>query len=116
MNIEELLTRYTDLAYKRDEAYEEFMSLDNEVNTIFYENETPIELFDIDGNPTGFSITTPNDLWNISAGTVIAVHGVEWLSCKNKWVNCYEHECDNNKMFIYIVRNRDYVHLIHRAY
>lgn len=116
MHIEKLLAKYTELAAERDETYEALTLLDNKINTLVYENETPIELFDIDGNPTGVGITTPDDLWNIRYGTIIDVYGVKWMGCETKWINCYGHGHDDAKMFIYILRNRDYVHLIHKGY
>lgn len=75
MNIEEPLTKYTDLAHKRDEVYRSF---EIRINSLMYDNETTVELKDIDGNATGFTITTPDDLWKASPGMVIAVCGSEW--------------------------------------
>lgn len=115
MSIEDFLAKYTQLAAKRDEAYEVVMSLDNKINSLVYDNKTPIELFDIDGNPTGVSITTPDDLWNIRYGTVFDVYGVVWMGCESKWMSCYGHERDDAKMFIFILCNQDYVHLIHKG-
>lgn len=60
MNIEELLTKYTDLTHKRDEVYRSF---ETRINYLVDMNETPVELKDFDGNATGFTITTPDDLW-----------------------------------------------------
>lgn len=63
MNIKELLTKYTDLTHKRDEVYRSF---ENQIYSLVYDNEVPIELKDNDGNATGFTITTPDDLWKAS--------------------------------------------------
>lgn len=62
MNIEELLTNYTDLAHKRDEAYEVYRSFEARINYLVHDNKVPVELKDIDGNATGFT-TTP--IWFI---------------------------------------------------
>lgn len=113
MNIEELLTKYTDLTHKRDEAYEVYRSFENQIYSLVYDNEVPIELKDIDGNATGFTITTPDDLWKASPGMVIAVCGAEWLCCTDKWVNCYGGTTDDEKMFVHILRHLDYTHLVH---
>lgn len=94
MDIEELLTKYTDLAHKRDEVYRSF---ENQIYSLVYDNEVPIELKDIEGNPTGFTITTPDDLWKASPGMVIAVGGVEWLCCTDKWISCYGATMDDDE-------------------
>ena len=81
MSIEELLTKYTDLAHKRDEACEVSRSFEIQISGLMYDNKVPVELKDIDGNTTGFTITTPDDLWKARSGMVIAVCGGEWISC-----------------------------------
>ena len=116
MNIEELLTKYTDLAHKRDEAYGVFRSFEDQIYSLVYDNETPIELKDVDGNGTGFTITTPDDLWKARSGMVIAVCGAEWLCCTDKWVSCYGATMDDKKMFIHILRNLKYVLLVHKGF
>lgn len=115
MNIEELLTKYTDLAHKRDEAYEVYRSFELQIYSLVYDNKVPIELKDNDGNPTGFTITTPDDLWKASPGMVIAVCGSEWMLCENKWVSCYGSAKNDTEMFIFILRNLDYTHLVHKG-
>ena len=85
MNIEELLTKYTDLTHKRDEAYEVYRSFETRINYLAHDNKVPVELKDIEGNP----ITTPDDLWKARSGMVIAVCGGEWMHCEDKWMSCY---------------------------
>lgn len=116
MNIEELLTKYTDLTHKRDEAYEVYRSFEIRINSLMYDNETPVELKDNDGNATGFTITTPDDLWKASPGMVIAVCGAEWMRCEDKWMSCYGGVRNDAEMFIFILRNLDYTHLVHKGY
>lgn len=116
MSIEELLTKYTDLAHKREQAYEVFKSFGTKIDNLVYDNEVPVELKDVDGNPTGFTITIPDDLWKASAGMVIVVCGTEWMRCEDKWISCYGGVRNDTKMFIHILRNRDHVHLIHKGY
>lgn len=116
MNIEELLTKYTDLARKRDEAYEVYRSFTPRIDRLMYDNETPVELKDIDGNATGFTITTPDDLWKARSGMVIAVCGGEWMRCEDKWISCYGATMDDEKMFVRILRNLDHTHLVHKGY
>lgn len=105
MNIEELLTRYTDIVHKRDEAF------DTRIDNLVYDNKVPVELKDIDGNLVGFTILTPDDLWKARSGMVIAVCGSEWLRCEDKWVSCYD-----TGMFIHILRNLNWTHLVRRGY
>lgn len=116
MNIEELLTNYTDLARKRDEAYEVFRSFDIKINSLMYDNEVPVELKDIDGNPVGFTIATPDDLWKARSGMVIAVCGAEWMRCEDKWMSCYGGVRNDTEMFIHILRNLNWTHLVHKGY
>ena len=116
MNIEELLTKYTDLAHKRDEANEVYRSFENQIYSLVYDNKVPVELKDIDGNATGFTITTPDDLWKASPGMLIAVCGSEWLCCEDKWVSCYGSVKNDSEMFIFILCNLDYTHLVHKGY
>lgn len=107
MNIEELLTKDTDLAHR---------SFEDQIYSLVYDNEVPIELKDNGGNPTGFTITTPDDLCKASPGMVIAVGGVEWLCCTDKWISCYGATMDDEKMFVHILRNLNHTHLVHKGY
>ena len=116
MNIEGLLAKYTELSLKRDKAYEEFRSFDILIHELGYGNETPIELKDVNGDATGFTITTPDDFWNISPGMVIAVCGAEWMLCEDKWMSCYGGVRNDTEMFIHILRNLNWTHLVHRGY
>lgn len=116
MNIEELLVKYTDLAHKRDEAYEVFRSFDIKIDNLAYDNEVPVELKDIDGNTTGFTITTPDDLWKARSGMVIAVCGAEWMRCEDKWISCYGGTRNDLEMFVHILRNLNWTHLVHKGY
>lgn len=110
MNIEELLTQYTDLTHKRDEVYRSF---ETRINYLAHDNKVPVELKDIEGNATGFTITTPDDLWKARSGMVIAVCGAEWM---HKWMSCYGAVRNDAEMFIHILRNLDHAHLVHKGY
>lgn len=113
MNIEELLTKYTDLTHKRDEVYKSF---ENQISGLMYDNKVPVELKDIDGNPAGFTITTPDDLWKARSGMVIAVCGGEWMHCEDKWMSCYGGVRNDAEMFSHILRNLNWTHLVHKGY
>lgn len=113
MNIEELLTKYTELTHKRDEVYRSFEA---RINYLVGTNKVPVELKDIDGNATGFTITTPDDLWKARSGMVIAVCGNEWMRCEDKWMSCYGGVRKDAEMFIHILRNLNHTHLIHMGY
>lgn len=116
MSIEELLTKYTDLAHKRDEACEVSRSFEIQISGLMYDNKVPVELKDIDGNTTGFTITTPDDLWKARSGMTIAVCGGEWMHCEDKWISCYGGVRKDAEMFIHILRNLDHTHLVHKGY
>ena len=116
MNIEELLTEYTDLTHKRDEAYEVYRSFEVRINNLVYDNKVPVELKDIEGNATGFTITTPDDLWKARSGMVIAVCGAEWMHCEDEWMSCYGAVRNDAEMFIHILRNLNWTHLVHKGY
>lgn len=115
MNIEELLTKYTDLTHKRNKAYEEQKNLEILMAEVLYKNEEPYKLNDADGNYTGITLETPDDLLCITPGTVLTVVGAEWMLTDN-WVSCFGAEFTNVQMFINIMRHRDNVRLIHKAY
>lgn len=116
MNIEELLTKYTDLAHKREQAYEVFKTFDIKIDNLVYDNEEPFELSYLNGEPTGIKIKTPDDVADIITGCVIAIGGAEWMRCGDKWISCYDAKKEDHEMFIHILRNSDHVHLIHKGY
>lgn len=90
MNIEELLTKYTDLAHKRDEAYEKFSSFEAQINYLVHDNKVPVELKDIEGNTTGFTITAPDDLWKARSGMLIDTLEWAWDDCNTFEVPMWE--------------------------
>ena len=116
MNIEELLTKYTDLIHKRDEAHEVYRSFEARINYLAHDNKVPVELKDIEGNAAGFTITTPDDLWKARSGMVIAVCGAEWMHCEDKWMSCYGGVRNDAEMFIHILHNLDHTHLVHKGH
>lgn len=116
MNIEEMLTEYTKLAIKKNELYRERVELKETAYKLLWMNTQPFNLNDIDGNYTGITLKTPDDVWRIPAGTVISVNGSEWVRVGDKWVSYMGDEDYDNEMFVRILRHRDQVHLIHKAY
>ena len=116
MNIEELLTKHTNITHKRDQAYEEQKKLEAHMGEILYKNEEPLYLNDTAGYPVGITLQTPYNLQAMSIGTVIAVAGTEWMRLPDNWVSCYGVKLTDNQMFVNIMRHRDNVYLIHRYY
>lgn len=116
MNIEEMLNEYTDLAIKLDELYREQMKLKERARKLLWKNEEKFKLNDIDGNYTGISFTTPDDVWDIHAGTIISVGAAEWMRVGDKWVSYSNDENNDNEMFVRILRHREHVYLIHASY
>ena len=116
MNIEEMLTEYTKLATQLDELYHEQLKLKERARKLLWKNEETFKLNDIHGNYTGISFTTPDDVWDIPVGTIISVGAAEWMRVGDKWVSYLNDEKNDNEMFVCILRHREHVHLIHKAY
>ena len=116
MNIEEVLTEYTNLTCKRNKAYEEQKKLEVLMQEVLYKNEEPFHLKTTADNLTGITFQTPYNLQTMTIGCVIAVADTEWVRLPENWVNCYGVEFTDNQMFVHIMRHRDNAHLIHMGY
>lgn len=116
MNIEELLIKHTNLAHKRDQAYEEQKKLEALMGEILYKNEEPLYLNDAAGYPVGITLQTPYNLQTMPTGSVIAVAGTEWVRLPDNWVSCNGVKFTDNQMFVNIMRHRYNVHLVHKGY
>lgn len=116
MNIEETLAKYTEKHNKYEEAYHAYMMLQAEMQSVLYDNEEPFELTYLNGEPTGIKIETPYDVAAIITGCVIAIGGAEWFRADGYWLSCYDTKKGDHEMFVRLIRNRDHVHLIHKAY
>lgn len=92
------------------------MKLKEKARKLLWENTQSFKLNDIDGNYTGITLKTPDDLWDIHAGTVISVGAAEWMRIGDKWVSYSNDENSDNEMFVRILRHREYTNLIHKAY
>lgn len=115
MNIEEVLTKHTNLAHSHDRAYEEYKKLEAFMEEVLYKNEEPLHLNDAAGHPVDISLQTPYNLQTMPVGSVVAVDGTEWMLLPDNWVSCYGVEFTNNQMFVNIMRHRDNVYLIHKG-
>ena len=114
--IEEILEKYGDLHDKYEAAYQEYRTLETQMWAVLYNNEEPFELTYLDGQPTHIKIKTPDDVADIITWCVIAIGGAEWFRADGYWLSCYDTKKDDHEMFVRIMRNRDHVHLIHKAY
>ena len=116
MNIEETLAKWGKLSDEYEEAFQQYRTLEVKMWTVLYDNEEPFKLNDIDGNYTGITLKTPDDVADIMTGCVIAIGGAEWFRADGYWLSCYDTKKDDHEMFVRIMRNRDHVHLIHKSY
>lgn len=114
--IEETLDKYSSLYHEYEEAFQQYRTLELEMWSVLYDNEEQFTLKDIDGQPTGITIKTPDDVADIIIGCVIAIGGAVWLRADGYWLSCYDTKNDDNEMFVRIMRNREHVHLIHKSY
>ena len=111
MNIEELLIKYSNLAHRRDQAYEEQKKLEALMEEVLYKNEEPFNLNDA----AGITLQTPHNLQTMPIGSVIAVDGTEWVRLPYNWVSCRGVEFTDNQMFVNIMRHRYNTQLIHEG-
>lgn len=116
MNIEETLDKYSSLYEKCEEADKERQRLRNKMWDVLYDNEESFKLKDLDGNYTGISLKTLDDVSDIIPGTCILVDGVEWMRVGNVWVSYFNSKKNDAEMFVNILRHRERTYLIHRSY
>lgn len=116
MNIEETLDKYSSLHREYEEAFQQYRTLEILMRDVLYDNEEPFELAYLDGQPSHIKIKTPDDVAYIRSGYVIAIGGAEWFRASGYWLSCYDTKKDDHEMFAQIMRNREYVHLIHKSY
>lgn len=77
MNIEETLAKYSKEYDKLEEATNKVIAARVAVSKALHDNQEPFELNDIDGKFTGTVITTPEDVRDMVAGSIIVIGGVE---------------------------------------
>ena len=116
MNIEETLDKYSSLHREYEELFQQCRTLELKMWRGLYDNEEPFELTYLDGQPSHIKIKTPNDVADIITGCMIAIGGAEWFRVNGYWLSCYDTKKDDHEMFVRIMRNREHVHLIHKAY
>lgn len=114
--IEETLDKYSSLHREYEEAFRQYRTLELKMWSGLYDNEEPFILKDLDGNPTGITIKTPDDVAGIITGCVIAIGGTEWFRADGYWLSYYDTKKDNREIFVRIMRNREHAHLIHKPY
>lgn len=114
--IEETLAKHGELRDKYEEAFQQYRTLELKMWSCLYDNEEPFELTYLDGQPSHIKIKTPDDVADIITGCVIAIGGAEWFRADGYWLSCYDTKKGDHEMFVRIMRNREHVHLIHKAY
>ena len=86
------------------------------MHEVLNNNEESIKLNDLNGKYTGITITKPEDMRDMIAGSIIVLDGTEWMLRNDSWVSCFGGECTHDGMFVNILRNHDHVFLLHKGY
>lgn len=114
--IEETLAKYSKEYDKLEEATNKVIAARVAVSKALHDNQEPFELNDIDGKFTGTVITTPEDVRDMVAGSIIVIGGVEWMLRNDGWVSGYGGNRTHDEMFVSILLHLDHVFLLHKAY
>lgn len=114
--IEETLERYTEAYTELEEALFAVNTANVGLHKVLHNNEEPFKLNDIDGKFTGTVITTPEDVRDMVAGSIIVIGGVEWMLRNDGWVSGYGGNRTHDEMFVSILLHLDHVFLLHKAY
>lgn len=75
MNIEETLAKYAKTHDKLEEAANKVIAARVAMSKMLHDNKEPFKLNDIDGKFTGIVITTPEDVRDMVAGSIIVIGG-----------------------------------------
>lgn len=114
--IEETLARYTEAHSELEEALFAVNTANFGLHKVLHNNEEPFKLNDIDGKFTGTVITTPEDVRDMVAGSIIVIGGVEWMLRNDGWVSGYGGDRTHDEMFVSILLHLDHVFLLHKGY
>ncbi len=114
--IEETLAKYSKEFNKLDDADRAFNAAKFKMREALHNNTEPIKLNDIDDKYTGITITTPEDVRDMIAGSIIVIGGVEWMLRNDGWVSGYGGDHTHEGMFVSILRHLDQVFLLHKGY
>lgn len=114
--IEETLAKYTVEYDKLKVVTNAVFAAQLGMRAVLYDNEESFKLYDFGGKYTGTVITTPDDVRDMIAGSVIVIAGVEWMLRNDGWVSGYGGDRTHDEMFVSMLRHRDHVFLLHKGY
>lgn len=114
--IEETLAKYTVEYYKLEVVTNAVFAARLSMRAVLHDNEEPFKLYDFGGKYTGTVIKTPDDVRDMTAGSIIVIGGVEWMLRNDSWVSGYGGDRTHDEMFVSMLRHRDHVFLLHKGY
>lgn len=114
--IEETLAKYTKEHIKLEDATNTVFAVKLGMRAVLYDNEEPFKLNNFGGKYTGTMIKTPDDLRDMTAGSIIVIAGVKWMLRNDGWVSGYGEDRTHDEMFVSMLRHRDHVFLLHKGY
>lgn len=114
--IEETLDKHMKAFDKLDDADRAFNAAKFKMREALHNNTEPFKLNDQNGKYTGITITTPDDIRDMVAGSVIVIGGIAWMLRNDGWVSGYGGDCTHDEMFVSILCHLDHVFLLHKGY
>lgn len=114
--IKETLKEYSKAYKGLDEALDAVEAAKLKMQKALYLNTEPIDLNDSDGEYTGITIKTPDDVRDMIAGSIVVTGGVEWMLRGDGWVSGYGGDRTHEQMFVNMLRHYADVFLLHKGY
>ena len=114
--IEETLAKYTKEHEKLEEATNAVFAARLGMRAVLYDNEEPIKLYNFGGKYEGITIKTPDDVRDMTTGSIIVIGGVEWMLRNDGWVSGYGGDRTHDELFVSMLRHRNHVFLLHKGY
>lgn len=114
--IAETLVKHSEAYKKLEEAMDAVTVAQLKMQKVLYLNTESIKLNDQSGKYTGITITTPEDVRDMVAGSIIVIGGVEWMLRNDGWVSGYGGDRTHDEMFVSILLHLDHVFLLHKGY
>lgn len=114
--IEETLAKYTKEHDKLEVVTNAVFAARLGMRAVLYDNEEPIKLYNFGGKYEGITIKTPDDVRDMTPGSIIVIGGVEWMLRNDGWVSGYGGDRTHDEMFVSMLLHRDHVFLLHKGY
>lgn len=114
--IEETLAKYTKEHDKLEVVTNAVFAARLGMRAVLYDNEEPIKLYNFGGKYEGITIKTPDDVRDMTTGSIIVIGGVEWMLRNDGWVSGYGGDRTHDEMFVSMLLHRDHVFLLHKGY